>query len=179
MSSKKSSDERQKFVDNICRKYNKELVSYARKKVFLMRGKDSVTEAEDVVQNTYVRLLKYLPDCAKIKNEKAYVFSILHNELYNCMNNSKVDYISESDEEYPDSFDLDEYVINKISAERVGFLISHLDYNLRAPMVLKYGYDLNVEEIANQLGIDEKTVYYRLQKARKIIAEELNESKWG
>ena len=56
-----------------------------KKKVFLMRGKDSVTEAEDVVQNTYVRLLKYLPDCAKIKNEKAYVFSILHNELYNCM----------------------------------------------------------------------------------------------
>ena len=57
MSNKKSSDERQKFVDNICRKYNKELVSYARKKVFLMRGKDSVTEAEDVVQNTYVRLM--------------------------------------------------------------------------------------------------------------------------
>ena len=58
MGNKHDHDERQRFVDNVYKKYNKELISFARKKLFLAREKDSMVEAEDIVQNTYVRLLK-------------------------------------------------------------------------------------------------------------------------
>ena len=38
-----------------------------------------MNHAEDVVQNTYVSLLMYLPD--DIKYEKSYVFQVLKNEI--------------------------------------------------------------------------------------------------
>ena len=69
-----------------------------------------------------------------------------------------------------DPFDLEEFVLDGISEERLCLIVGKLDDEARNIFVLKYAYDLSHQEIASQLGITENNVTVRLHRTRKKLA---------
>ena len=168
----KSESKKELIVEKLYIKFNSELVNYTRHKLFCLKGINNYSDAEDIVQNTYLKLLKYMPPKINIQNEKAYLYAVLQNEISNYLKKSQPEDIFEVTDLLVNDISLDEILISKLSTERISLIINYLEYDLKTPMILRYGYDLSVEEISKQLGINTKTVYYRLQKAKKIVIDE-------
>ena len=55
--------------------------------------------------------------------------------------------------------------------------IQQLDERYSIPLSLRAEKNMEIKEIAELLGIAEKSVYTRLERARKILIEILNEGK--
>ena len=154
-------------------KYHSDLIRYAKSELRNANHRNFKNDAFDVVQNTYLKLLKYLPD--EIKYEKSYVFTILDNEI-NKFLNEKEYYMDIY--EHEDLVSEDEFIdalIKKEQIENIGALINMLNDKFRIPMLMKYGYEISVEQIAKQLDLTVPAVYKRLEKARAIIKKQLDE----
>ena len=62
----------------------------------------------------------------------------------------------------------------KVRYDEVVEAISWLDEKYSIPLSLRYAENMDVKEISKLLGIAEKTVYTRLDRAKKLLIEKLN-----
>lgn len=133
-------------------------------------------EAEDAAQETflkaYARLNTYQPDM-KFSN---WILAIASHHCVDRLrrrrftwvpvdDNPALEWLSD-DGEQPDAA-----VLRSERAAEIQRLVSKLDPDYRAPIVLRYWYDLSYKEIADILNISESALKSRLHRARLQLAE--------
>ena len=151
-------------------KYNDDLISYARSELKRKNDKNYENDAWDVVQNTFLRLIQYMPE--EIKFEKSYVFKILTNEIYKHLN--KTEYYEDIDdnENLASEEDFEEIVAEEDNKKIIATIIYNLEDKFRMPIIMKYEFEMSVKDIAEQLDLAVPSVYSRLEKAYGLIKEE-------
>jgi RNA polymerase sigma-70 factor (ECF subfamily) len=131
-------------------------------------------EAEDLVQETYVRAIPAMARLRADSNTKGWLFTILRNvwlnQLRKWRNGPQMiemdvgDGIAESIvEPSKDSHDL---YVSKLEAEQVRAAIQGLPIDFREIILLREYEDLSYQEIANVLDCPVGTVMSRLGRAR-------------
>lgn len=133
-------------------------------------------DAEDVVQSSFLKILKYI-DAVNFnvgeKEIKAYVLSIVANEINNLLSENV--FLKDIDD-YEEKL-LDEDFFEKLLTEerytRIVDKIKLLDEKYSTTLLYHYCGNIKVKEIAKLLEISEKTVYIRLQKGKQILLEML------
>jgi RNA polymerase sigma-70 factor, ECF subfamily len=131
-------------------------------------------EAEDLVQETYVRALPAMGRLRTDSNTKGWLFTILRNvwlnQLRKWRNGPQMIEIEGDDgvansivEPSKDSHDL---YVNKVEAEQVRAAIKELPAEFREVILLREYEDLSYQEIANVLDCPVGTVMSRLGRAR-------------
>ena len=131
-------------------------------------------EAEDLVQETYVRALQALGRLRASSNMKGWLFTILRNlwlnQLRKRRNGPQMVEIEVGDgvanniaEPSKDSHDL---YVSKVEAEQVRAAIQELPVESREIILLREYEDLSYQEIASVLDCPVGTVMSRLGRAR-------------
>lgn len=148
-------------------KYKDDLLSYARSELKRKNDNNFENDALDVVQNTFLRLIQYMPE--DIKFEKTYVFKILINEINKHLN--KTEYYEDIDhnENVASEEDFEEIVAEEENKKLIATIIYNLEDKFRIPIIMKYEFDMSVNDIAKQLDLAVPSVYSRLEKAYGLI----------
>ncbi len=153
--------------------YHLTMLHLARAK--LKRGGDfnAALDAEDVVQNAWCRIVKSLDAIDFSKNErviKSYILTIVSNESARFLRERSVEHEPEQaveEEDFVEQLQLRERYRAVVEA------IKRLDEKYSNTLYLHYVMERSVKEVADMLGVPEKTVYTRIQRGKKKLLEHL------
>ncbi len=152
---------------------------------FAYRLTGDATQAEDLVQEVYLKAWRFLGRYEEGTNAKAWLFRICRNAFINEYRTKKsrpykvdyediVVYHNDDDPVAPRYFGLHEEMGNKLMGDEVTLAINALSPAFRTVVLLDLE-DFTYEEIAAILEIPIGTVRSRLHRARNVLAEKLRE----
>jgi len=130
-------------------------------------------DAEDVVQETFIRVLKNVPKLPSIRDQRAWLARVAWRLALTRWSRAKtkrrheVDRFDRTDVAVLSSFESDAAVatIEKLTAS--------LPEHLRHPLMLSAIEEMSAKEVAQILNISEPTVRTRIHRARKLLREKL------
>ena len=139
-------------------------------------------DAEDAVQETFVRVLRHREMLAEVRDRRVWLIRIVWNIVLDRKRRTK------TRPETDDVAELTRVLPSKgLSAEQIAAAAEHhahvlacveqLPVKEREVLMLSAFEELNSVEIAAVLGITESSVRSRLFRARKLVAELLNHTR--
>jgi RNA polymerase sigma-70 factor (ECF subfamily) len=162
--------------DNTFLEYLDGLYGYA---IVLSRNQ---SQAEDLVQETYLRAIAKMRQLRQDSNVKSWLFTILRNIWLNQLRKRKIrGAVEEWDEEKAGmqaSGSADPYRahVSSVEQEQVRKAIQQLPVHFREVIVLREYEELSYQEIAAMLKVPVGTVTSRLARARSQLREVLGAS---
>lgn len=148
-------------------KYSKMLFRIA----FLHLG--NTYDAEDVLQNVFMKLLYSAPHFSDEEHEKAWLIRVTQNHCKNVLKSSSRRNNSELNDEITEDKELD---LSK--AIDISLKIKALPANYKTSVYLYYYEDLTTEEISKILKISQSAVKMRLKRGRELLKTELEEYRY-
>lgn len=152
---------------------------------FAYRLTADATQAEDLVQEVFLKAWRFLGRYEEGTNAKAWLFRICRNAFINEYRSKKsrpykvdyediVVYHNDDDPVAPRYFGLHEEMGNKLMGDEVTLALNALSPAFRTVVLLDLE-DFTYEEIAAILEIPIGTVRSRLHRARNVLADKLRE----
>ena len=129
--------------------------------------------AEDAVSETYIRIYKNLHKIGDptANQSIAFAVTIVKNVSLTMLSKEKRFPVEEYDETQPDSFDLEENILDAISSQQIYEIVEQLGEELRSVFLLRYAYDYSLKEVGTLLNITENNAAVRLHRAKKKLAQ--------
>lgn len=132
-------------------------------------------DAEDIVQNTYLKLLDYKKQFADEEIMKRWLIRVVMNESKNMVSSFWKKRIS-----FLDGNDVDSQIVFANESDSDFFeIIEQLNAKYKIVTYLYYYEEYPIREIAYLLGLKETTVQTRLMRAREKIKHSLEEKQKG
>lgn len=143
-------------------------------------------DANDLVQDTYLKAYRFIESFQKGTNAKAWLFRILKNSFINDYRKkskepNKVDY--QEVETYYNSEEVDRQItpdlrvesLNNMIGDEISNALNSLDVDFKTVIILCDLEGFKYEEMAKILDIPIGTVRSRLHRARNLLKEKLGE----
>lgn len=130
------------------------------------------SNAEDIVQETFIKLWNKRGDMQDIENTEAFSIIILRNTCLDHLRKTKNDYHTNYDSDIPETASLVKQIEIQDEAERVKKLINKLPEQQRQVMIMKHWDGYSDEEIEQITGISPGNIRVILSRARKTIREQ-------
>ena len=167
-------------IEFIYRTYHDDMIRLAKAKLKRANVPNYETDAEDIVQNAFIKISKYIKKIDTNLNPlalRAYIFTIVSNEFNNFMSDRR--YFESIDDYVDDLQDIpDEELIPDGNVQAmykdVVRIIREMDDKYGMTILYRYRDDMSVSEIAEFMGISEKTVYTRLVRGKILLLKKLN-----
>ncbi len=157
--------------DEIFRKYYKPLTAYAFRYVVM-------EDAEEIVQNLLMWIWEKREDFSITTSLQSYLF---HSVYYRCLSCIEQNSASRrlDDKIWENSFvdpntPLDYFNIEELS-KRINEALAKLPDEFREAFVMQRFHGKTYQEIAEELNVSNKVVAYRIQKATKLLREDLKD----
>jgi len=155
--------------------YHSTMLRLARSKLKSARDTNYASDAEDVVQNAWCRIVKHIDKIDLTRQErvtKSYLLTIVSNETARFLGaRDEWHPLEESTEAAGEDFVERLQVSERYRA--VVEAIKRLDEKYRNALYLHYVMEKSVKEVAEMLDIPEKTVYTRVERGKKKLLEML------
>lgn len=135
-------------------------------KIVARRYVHNQDDVEDVLQNVYLRVFKYIESWERSKDGYNWICRIVQNEAYRLNAKNPVHLPLEDYAKNPTSKDITEGILAKDELERYLSVYSELDQEL---VKMKFGEDYSYSEIAKKLNLKKATVHRRVS----IIIKEI------
>lgn len=130
-------------------------------------------DAKDVLQRSFIKAWENLGSFNAKHRFFSWMYRIVINEsLNNARNRKKMFAIGSGPD---DSADPHDSLVEKETKQRLSFAIKQLTPEYRAVILLRHFDELSYAEMAQVLGIEEKTVKSRLYSARLQLREAMNQ----
>ena len=163
-------------IERIYIDYHENMIKYAEGLLSSMGRKNYRIDAEDAVQNAFIKITRYVYNIDFTlgkKYVKNYVFSILHNEICNLVKENKTE--EELDEN--ENFFVDDDIADMINASEkyneIVDVIKKMDLIYSTTLFMYFCKEMTVNNIADVMGVSAKTVYTRLSRGKKHLMESL------
>lgn len=138
----------------------------------------SIDDAEDLIQETFLKALKYRDKYRSETNFAGWVYTIMRNTYFNISKRKKL-FVSGDDEMnhykymiHPSSKNmLQDNIVNE---KYILMQVNSLSDNIKIPF-LKYVEGFKYEEIADEMNLPLGTIKSRIFYARKELMEKLKE----
>lgn len=163
-------------IERIFKMYHDFMIKYAFSKFNSMGRKNALYDAEDAVQNTFVKIVKYINAIDFSKGEKVvkgYVFSILNNEVCNILRDQEInvelpkEFVFKTESLFIEKLDINTRYNDVVKA------IERLDEKYSSTLYLVFCQNKTPKEIAEMMGISCKTVYTRLSRGKILLIDSL------
>ncbi len=149
----------------------------------LTQGED---DANDLVQETYMKAYRFFDSYQQGTNAKAWMFRILKNSFINDFRKkskqpTKVDYnevenyYNSDNTEIEATVDLRVDTVKEMMGDEITMALNSLDVDFRTIIILSDLEGFKYEEMAKILDIPVGTVRSRLHRARNLLKGKLNE----
>ena len=137
-------------------------------------------DAEDIVQNAFIKISKYIKKIDMNRDPlalRAYIFTVVSNEFNNFMKDrhyfESIDDYAETLQDFPDEELIPDGNVQAMYKDVVR-IIREMDDKYGMTILYRYRDDMSVSEIAEFMGISEKTVYTRLVRGKILLLKKLN-----
>lgn len=132
-------------------------------------------DAEDVVQNSWIRINNNLNSFREESNIKTWIFKISYNESIRLLekNKKKWNYIEGEDNRYIESIKSDTYFCGEDFHLKFHNVLGKLSFEERNIFRLKYFDDLTFNEVSQIIDLNENTIKTKYYKITKFIEGEL------
>lgn len=153
--------------------YHMQMLRLARVKLKKGGCANVAIDAEDVVQNAWVRIVKHADAVDLSKNERvvrSYVLTVVSNECARFLRERVLEEPLEenvADESFVKQLELSERYRAVVDA------VKRLEDKYSNVLYLYYVTERPIREIAALLGVPEKTVYTRIERGKKKLLEML------
>lgn len=142
---------------------------------------NNVEQAEDVTQDTFLKIYSYLDDIEEVgsKRTKVFITKIVKNTAIDIYRkNQKISTYSENiedtmSEDTDPANIVERQLITLYKLDALDSAMSDISDYLRKIITMRYGYELKMTEIADILGKDSATIRKQMERARKYLAEKL------
>ena len=131
---------------------------------------ESQADAEDAVQDLYIRLWNSRDSLENVRNPKSYCVTLMKNL---CIDRIRKASYRQLDENFPDTVAADSETIGKETARRIAKAISELPEGQKKVLQMRVSDELSNEEIAAKTGMSNLTVRVLLSQARKKLKKSL------
>lgn len=163
-------------TEHLYNTYHDYMMRYAVSRFKSTGRTNFVYDAEDAVQNTFMKISKYMNaiDFSRGENDvKNYCFTILCNEICNVLSDNQENF--EIDEEFclEKEYNFIEELEIREKYDQVVKAMAELDEKYSTTLYLFFCKEMTVNEIADLMGISPKTVYTRLARGRKLLLDSL------
>lgn len=132
-----------------------------------LNGCKNKYDAEDVVQETFIRLLKYRKSFESDEHVRNWLIRVAINECNSLWNTSWRKRVTLTDEQKEELF------FDNNEQSELYELVMQLTPKYRQVIYLYYYEEFSVKEVADILKISETAVQTRLQRARQRLREQL------
>lgn len=134
-------------------------------------------DAEDMVQETYLRLWRRREEIDVVSNPDAFCLTTLRNVCYDAFRHKEIPEDDSPPEELTVADDSDPARETEMldDAERIRLLIDRLPEPQRAVMRMRDIGDLSFDEIGLATGLSAGNIRVLLSRARKKIREQFNQ----
>ncbi len=161
-------EESKNLVERIYNTYERFMFSVAYKMT------NNRTDSEDIVHDSMMWIINNIDriDVDFSKKTKALLATIVsHKAIDNIRANKKVQYgeIIEDENEIINCFE----ALNSIPPIEVKEMIGKLPQDVKSVINLRFVYGYSASQTAEMLDMDENAVYYRTEKARRILKQYL------
>lgn len=132
----------------------------------------SSMDAQDITQETFLRFVRNLADYSERGKPKALLYTIARNLCFNWLRQSKTVPFEEIDNsvfDIPSSNALDK-LADRITLQQY---IDELPPEQREVIFLRYGQELQVNEISSIMGITRFSVMYRIRNALSTLKKKI------
>ncbi len=140
--------------------------------------------ANDLVQETYLKAYRFIDSYQKGTNSKAWLFKILKNEFINNYRkkskqpnavdfDSLLNYHESDDPQYVGSLDLRQEIFQNMMGDEVTIAVNKLPVEFKTIIILCDVEGFTYEELSKILDIPIGTVRSRLFRARNMLKEHL------
>lgn len=152
----------EKAAEVLIRRYYTSVLRYCKRQCF------NLEKAEDLTQETFLKLFKNLSGYKEKGKFKAYLYTIA-NHL--CIDESRKmkECSLENEEEIRDECDELRRIEDK---SEIGYLLNVLSPEQREAVILRFGEELSFWEIAKVMGCNMRTAQSRVRNALKIMRKE-------
>lgn len=159
-------------------KYHVNMLRYARSLLRLYGDKNYLQNAEDVIQNVFLKISRYIDRIDLGRSEEAvggYLFTIVENEVSNFL--SKQEKNEELDEMLINcnECDLFEEFSKKEMYNNIVREIKRLDPIYSEVLWMRFVEEMSVREIAEKLDLKEQTVYTRIKRGIALVRKKFKE----
>ena len=165
-------------IEYLYHRFHDDMLRLAKSRLRGMGLPNYELDAEDAVQGAFLKITRYI---GKInfdvgdKALRAYVLKIVVNEANDIASDHRTfDDIQEYAEKLSDG-DFFEDLRIQTRYEDVVKGIKTLSERYSIPLSLRYGEDMTVPDIATLLELPEKTVYTRIERAKRKLLDSLKE----
>lgn len=161
--------------------FKKEFLPYHQKMYRVAyRFVQDVSVAEDLVQETFIKLWNKRNETDSINNTEAYAIITLRNTCLDHLRKAKHDFDTEYDYNIPETKSLEKEIELRDEANQIKNLINKLPDQQRQIMELKHWDGYSDEEIEQITGLSSGNIRVILSRARKTIREQYlkTEQKW-
>lgn len=153
---------------------------------FAFRLTTNEDDANDLLQETYLKAYRFIESYQQGTNSKAWLFRILKNSFINDYRKkskapSKVDYqevegfYNSEDEEFQSTTDLRSDVVQDLMGDEIANALNALDIEFRTIIILCDLEGFKYDEMSKILDIPIGTVRSRLHRARNLLKQNLKE----
>lgn len=138
-------------------------------------------DAEDLYQQTFLKLLQLRVKVEREQNPRAFLFSIASgiwkNECRKWGRRTDIAPSSSLEEllEPPDGGDLQQQVLDRMCRQELARAVQRLEEKYRSPVILMYRFGMGIDEIARIERVPKGTIKSRLSRARKQLRKEMEE----
>lgn len=160
---KRLSDLTAEDVENIILNYYDDIYKYCYWKV------KNCSDAEDLTQETFLRFVQVFSNYSEQGKPKALLYTIARNLCINWYKRAKSLPLSEMQEMLSAESEA-EQLENRIALEQC---MKELSFEQQEVLLLRYGQELQVNEISKVMGISRFAVMYRIKTAINILNQKL------
>ncbi len=128
-------------------------------------------EAQDITQDTFIRFLDAAQTYSDIKRPKALLYTIANNLCRNWA--KKARQVSLDSLESQELYATDDFAEKLIQRIYLSGAVSALPENQKEVLLLRYGQNMKVAEVAEILGLSRFQVMYRIRGALKQLNKNL------
>ena len=169
-------------IEHIYNKYHDSMMHFAVSRLQDLGVENFGFEAEDVVQNAFMKITKHIDNIDLSRGEKDvknYCFTILCNEIRNLLSDEEKIFRNFEEFRFDNEYNFVEELEIRENYNRVVKAIEELDEKYSATLYLVFCKEMTVNEIAEMMGISPKTVYTRLTRGKKLLLESLKGAKFN
>ena len=167
-------------IEHIYNTYHDYMMKYAVSKLQTMGRTNSVYDAEDAIQNAFMKITKYIDAIDFSRGEKDvknYCFAILNNEICNVLHDNQEFFELDEDICAETEYNFIEELEIRENYNKIIKAIEALDEKYSTTLYLVFCREKTVNEIAEMMGISAKTVYTRLSRGKQLLLDSLKGTK--
>ena len=154
----------EKAAEELIKRYYASILHYCKRHCF------NLEKAEDLTQETFLKLFRNLPEYKGKRKFKAYLYTIANHLCIDESRKVKV-YSLENEEDIRCECDEMRRIEDK---SEINYLLNALSPEQREAVILRFGEQLEFGEIAKVMGCNMRTAQSRVRNALKIMRKE-----WG